>query len=137
MSSRASYAVNTSMPCLKLRHQDLQKWVPNLKKEDVAHISGGCIPCPCMALSGKKVVHMSNGTFVAVVGDVMYANCSDRSCTWMAKQKDDGSLEVEELLVEGSGAYGRPWVKYTEENYTKLGGDKLLGQLNKKAKPSE
>lgn len=98
----------------------LKKWIPEVKKENVAHISGGCVICPCMALSGKKTVHASNGTFVALVGDVMYANCSDRSCTWWRKQ--EAAPLLDDMLVEGSEVYGHPWVKYTEDSYTRLGG---------------
>ena len=133
----SSYTLNTSMPSLEGRFHGLKRWVPELKKTDVAHISGGCVACPCMALSGKKVVHSSNGTYVAVLDGVVYANCSDRSCTWFAKEGEDmaGDEMKNSLLVEGSEAYGHPWVKYTEESYTRI-GKTLVGMLhmgNKKA----
>ena len=111
------------MPSLGSRYNALQKWIPELKMENMAHVSGGYIPCPCMALSGKKVVHSSNGTYVAVVGDVMYANCSDMSCTWRNHAEDSHNDKEEEtqLLVKGTEKFGHPWVRYTEDNYTKLG----------------
>ncbi len=110
------------MPSLESRYNGLKKWIPELKMENMAHVSGGHILCPCMALTGKKVVHSSNGTYVAVLGDVMYANCSDMSCTWRKTGGSEGKEESESsLLVEGTERFGHPWVRYTEDNYTKLG----------------
>ena len=134
MESATSYTVNTSMPSLEGRYTGLKRWIPEVKKENMAHISGGCVICPCMALSGKKIVHASNGTFVALVGDVVYANCSDRSCTW--RKTEDADMD-EELLVEGSAVSGHPWVKYTEDNYTRLGGEGLKKARNHGGRPSD
>lgn len=117
-ASRSSYTLNKSMPSLENRYNALKKWIPELKKEQMAHVSGGYIYCPCMALAGKKIVHSSNGTYVAVMGDVLYANCSDMSCTWneVAENQEDHEM----LLVKGTESFGHPWVRYTEDNYTRL-----------------
>jgi hypothetical protein len=129
--SASSYTLNKSMPSLESRYNGLKKWIPELKMENMAHVSGGHIFCPCMALAGKKVVHSSNGTYVAVLGDVMYANCSDMSCTWRSSSGVEDRCGTEEdpesggetmmLLVKGTERFGHPWARYTEDNYTKLG----------------
>ena len=126
-SSSSSYTLNTSMPSLEMRYNSLKECVPELERGNMAHVSGGCVYCPCMALTGKAIVHKSNGTYVAVVGDALYATCSDRSCTW---EPSDGTRKDDDgLLVEGTGYFGHPWVKYTEESYTRLGhnGKKARG----------
>ena len=48
----------------------------------------------------------------------------DRSCTWNgsgALEEHEQQDKIEELLVKGTEQYGHPWVKYTEQNYTRVG----------------
>lgn len=110
MSGRASYSVNTSMHCLGPIHHMLSSLVPNVKKEDVAHVSPA-IFCPCLACKGVVKVHDKNGTFVALAdeGNVLYARCADRTCHCSVEELESGWMEV-----VGTGA--RPWVKITAQS---------------------
>ena len=65
--------------------------------------------CPSLACKGEFRVHDSNGTFVALAeeGSVLYARCSDSSCTCSEEDVKSGWMDV----VDGTGR--RPWVRLT------------------------
>jgi hypothetical protein len=111
------YGVNTSMPCLNHIHSTLSQLVPGVVREKVAHISRALF-CPCLACKGVPKVHESNGTFVALAedGDVLYARCSDSSCSCDDKDMESDWMEV----VKNSGK--RPWVKLTAEKLGEFEG---------------
>ena len=69
-------------------------------------------------------VHERNGTFVAVAedGDVLYARCSDSSCSCDVEDMESGWMEV----VKDSGK--RPWVKLTAEK---------LGEFEERARQND
>ena len=105
------------MQCLEARYDRLKEHVPEVKREDVGHIIAA-VPCPIQALYGKMKVHANNGIFVAKAGDdVLYAMCSNCSlCGEFDVKKSMASI------VEGMEKSGRPWVKYTEETFSKAQG---------------
>ena len=114
ITGRVSCAVNRSMPSLDRMHTQLKKFIPDATRENTVHVVGA-LYCP----NNQDVprVHKNNGIYVIRVGDDLYVRCSDSSCTH-AKHCTSSSMVAE--VVEGTASWGNPWVKYTEEAYTKL-----------------
>ena len=52
----SSYTLNISMPSLDSRYNALKKWIPILKKGQMAHVSGGDIFRHCMVALTEKVL---------------------------------------------------------------------------------
>lgn len=102
------------MPSLDRMHTQLKKFIPDATRENTVHVVGA-LYCP----NNQDVprVHKNNGIYVIRVGDDLYVRCSDSSCTH-AKHCTSSSMVAE--VVEGTASWGNPWVKYTEEAYTKL-----------------
>ena len=116
-ASRGGYALNKSMPSLGTLHASLVEFVPGVKREDTAHVIGALV-CPNTLKTPR--IHPSNGVYVAVCGETVYAKCSDNSCCFLGgasnTDEDHGYPEV----VQGTVTWRRPWVKYTEESYKRL-----------------
>jgi len=107
------------MPSLNTMHSSLVAFVPGVKRENTAHVIGALF-CPNTLLAPR--IHPSNGIFVAVCDEaVVYARCSDGSCSWGGIPKKAGGEEEEEVeVVAGTSHWRRPWVKYTEKSYKQL-----------------
>jgi hypothetical protein len=113
VTGRGSYALNTSMPCLDGLHDNLMKIIPDAKRSNTAHVVGALF---CPNNTRQPNIHSSNGTFVVVVGDVVYATCSDKSCK---RKHQDPFLSGEQVeVVKGTERSPQPWFKYTEESYS-------------------
>lgn len=113
VTGRGSYALNTSMPCLDSLHGILMKLIPEAKRANTAHVTGALF---CPNNTRKPKIHSSNGTFVVVVGDVVYATCSDKSCY---KKHQGTPLAGESVeVVAGTEHNPQPWFKYTEKSYS-------------------
>jgi hypothetical protein len=110
VTGNRGYGLNTSMPSLDQMHKLLVEYVPEATREKTAHLTDALF-CPNTHNAPK--VHSSNGIYVVVCEQVVYARCSDSSCECC---KPTGEVE----LVVGSDKWKRPWVKYTEESYTLL-----------------
>ena len=119
----AGYALNKSMPSLGTLHASLAEIVPGVKREDAAHIIGAIV-CPNTLKLPRT--HPSNGIYVVVHGEAVYAKCSDSACCYpRGASKDSGNAGDDDgddgaELVEGTNMWRRPWVKYTEESYRRL-----------------
>ena len=98
------------MSCLDAIHAIICKLVPDIKREDMAHLSPALF-CPCLACKGVVKVHEKNGTFVAMAeeGSVMYARCADRLCCCSGEDLRSGWMDV----VDSKNP--RPWIKLTAE----------------------
>lgn len=105
------------MQCLEVKYARLKEYVPDVQREDMAHIIAA-IPCPVQALHGKIQVHASNGVFVASSKnrEVMYAMCSNCSLSG----EDINTKKSLASVVEGMEKSCHPWVKYTEEAFDKM-----------------
>ena len=115
--SQGGYALNKSMPSLGTLYASLVEFVPEAKREDTAHIIGALV-CPNTLKTPR--IHPSNGIYVVVCGETVYAKCSDNSCCFL---KMDGAGEDSGQtpeVVQGTVMWRRPWVKYTEESYKSL-----------------
>lgn len=120
VTGRGGYALNTSMPCLDKMHAQLVQFVPEAKRADTAHINGALF---CPNHGSEPRIHSSNGIFVVVVGEVVYATCSDKSCY---KQPSSPSASGDSIeVVTGTEKCWRPWFKFTEESYSEL--EKKMG----------
>jgi hypothetical protein len=129
VTGRGAYALNTRMPCLDKIHAQLVKFIPEARRADTAHINGALF---CPNHCSEPRIHSSNGIFVVVVGDVVYATCSDRSCN-NKNQAVTPPLSGEEPveIVEGTEKCWKPWFKYTEESYKGL-ESRMRGHNNRR-----
>lgn len=119
ITGRDGYALNTSMPCLDKMHAQLVQFVPEAKRADTAHINGALF---CPNHGSEPRIHSSNGIFVVVVKDVVYATCSDKSCYNKRHQttpKSSSSSDSVEVVM-GTEKSWKPWFKYTEGSYNEL-----------------
>ena len=110
------------MPSLNKMHSSLVEIVPDVKRENTAHVVAALF-CPNTLLAPR--IHPSNGIYVVVCGETVYARCSDGSCSWSGipnkAADEDSEQRAEEVeVVAGTGHWRRPWVKYTERSYKKL-----------------
>lgn len=112
------------MPCLDAIHKQLEELVPNIKRENTAHIVAA-LYCPNHVHEPR--IHSRNGIFVVVEGDHVFATCSDQSCynkhcppSSLPLPSSAASQQHKVEVVEGTEKWSRPWVKYTEQSYTQL-----------------
>jgi hypothetical protein len=113
VTGREGLAINTSMPYLDKLHAQLARFLPQATRTKTAHIIGALF-CPNHLENPK--IHSSNGIFVSIVDDVVYATCSDQSCYKLSDPLSPVCVDV----VKGTEEWRRPWIKYTEEIYTQL-----------------
>jgi hypothetical protein len=108
MATGRACEVNTTMQSLSKVHSKLKPILPGLEPGNVAHVRG--VYCSFRALSGQASIHTHNGSYVAVVGDTVYASCISCSGEYSTK---NALVEV----LEGTEKSARPWVVYTQEVY--------------------
>ena len=104
--------VNKTMACLDRRYEVIAGCVEGIERKHMAHITG--LFCPSLAIKGEARVHTNNGCFVAVKDDVVYARCSD--CTCSDVQQSGSFVDI----VEGTESKQIPWIRLDENMYGKM-----------------
>jgi hypothetical protein len=111
------------MSSLQPRYKTLSPLVPDLKPEDMLHVTRG-IYCPVSVLYGSPHIHTHNGVYVArslslqSKGEcgIVYVSCPycvlDKSLM-PNKKKGEGLASI----VAGSENMAYPWVAYTREGF--------------------
>jgi len=107
--------MNTTMPCLSKRYEEIKSHIPGMEQGRAAHVTG--LFCPTLAMGGIARIHPSNGSYVVVDDgerDVLYARCTD--C-------DSNGVDLKDSLVEvvgGTQSLRFPWARYDAKAYERL-----------------